>query len=375
MGIFVGKFMKSQGQPKAENNLFSYVVIISSTIFITYFHYGVPKHHTVIHISHYYAFYIIAIYTAYRFGLRGGFFISVVLTGIYSPDSYVHIFKLDFPHHIMPSIVEVTMVYAVALLAGVLSNRLKHEKLKVEMVSEEMLELERQVAHDDRLRVLGQLSAGIAHEIRNPLAAIKSGISLIKSGKGNDQVIDILSSEIDQLNSFVERFLQYAKFGAEQIEEFSIEHFIMELTELTKLSASRQSVHIDYEVNIPDGAMMYGDKKNAIKQALLNIIINGIEASQTSEHPTIKKIWVDITDTDIYFKIADNGTGINDTIVDKVFEPFFTTKDNGTGLGLALARKITKEHGGQLKAENTADGCEFIMEINREENERLINRG
>ncbi len=170
-------------------------------------------------------------------------------------------FKLDFPHHIMPSIVEVTMVYAVALLAGVLSNRLKHEKLKVEMVSEEMLELERQVAHDDRLRVLGQLSAGIAHEIRNPLAAIKSGISLIKSGKGNDQVIDILSSEIDQLNSFVERFLQYAKFGAEQIEEFSIEHFIMELTELTKLSASRQSVHIDYEVNIPDGAMMYGDKK------------------------------------------------------------------------------------------------------------------
>ncbi|PLX67292.1 MAG: hypothetical protein C0603_09475 [Denitrovibrio sp.] len=373
MGKSVGKFMKSQDQPKAENKLFSYVVIIASTIIITYFHYGVPKHHTVIHISHYYAFYIIAIYTAYKFGLRGGFFISVILTAIYSPSSYQHILQLDFPHHSIPAIVEVTMVYAVALLAGVLSNRLKREKLKVEKVSEEMLELERQVAHDDRLRVLGQLSAGIAHEIRNPLAALKSGISLIKSGKSNDQVIDILGSEIDQLNSFVDRFLQYARFGTEKIEAFSIEHFIMELTELTKLLASRQSVQIEYENNISDGTMMYGDK-NAIKQALLNIIINGIEASQKRELPTIKII-VDVTETEILFKIADNGEGISDTILNKVFEPFFTTKDNGTGLGLALAIKIAKEHGGQLKAANTSDGCEFIMQINRKENERLTNRG
>jgi len=339
------------------------VVITASTLIITYFHYGVPEHHTVVHISHYYAFYIIVIYTAYKFGLRGGFFMSVVLTLIYSPKAYLHILNLDFPHHIIPTIVEISMVYAVALLAGVLSGKLKKEKQKVEKVSAEMLELERQLAHDDRLRVLGQLSAGIAHEIRNPLAAIKSGISIIKSGKGNDQVIDILHSEIEHLNKFVERFLQYARFGSEKSDTFVLSHFMMELTELIKLAASRQGVQIFQESDIPEDAEAFGDK-NAIKQALLNIALNGIEATAGKKDAMIK-LAVTIKDSCILFSVRDNGGGIKEDILDKIFEPFFTTKQEGTGLGLALAIKIARAHGGSLQAFNTEDGCEFIMQICR----------
>ena len=354
---------RSQAQSELLSKIYSISVIVIATLIVTYFHYGIPVHHTVIHISHYYAFYIIVIYAAYRFGVKGGLIVSVVLTIIYSPSSYLQLIRLNFPHHALPAMVEVTMVYAVGLLAVFLSGKLKKEKQKVEKVSEEMLKLERQMAHDDRLRVLGQLSAGIAHEIRNPLAALKSGISIIKSGKGNDQVMDILSSEIDQLDKFIDRFLQYAKFGSAIKSDINLSHFLMELTELIKLAASRQNVQIKLATDVPDNVCIKGDK-NAIKQALLNMAINGMEACKDADEPMVE-ISVDITDTHIIFKIEDNGTGVDEELMDKIFEPFFTTKSDGTGLGLALASKIAEEHGGILQVENLRPGSRFMLQVTR----------
>lgn len=354
---------KSQEQSKLKENIYSISVIVFATLVVTYFHYGIPLHHTVIHISHYYAFYIIVIYAAYKFGLKGGLIMSVLLTMIYSPSAYIHLLNLNFTHHVLPSMVEVTMVYAVGLLAGYLSGKLKKEKLKVEKVSSEMLELERQIAHDDRLRVLGQLSAGIAHEIRNPLAAIKSGISIIKSGKSNDQVIDILSSEIEHLDKFIDRFLQYARFGTDQKNHINLSHFMMELTELIKLAASRKHVQIKLTTNVPEDTCLDGDK-NAIKQALLNIAINGMEAC-ADKTDALVELAVDITETDIIFYISDNGHGVSEKNIQTIFEPFFTTKAEGTGLGLALASKIAREHGGKLSVENLEQGCCFTLQIKR----------
>ncbi|ADD68731.1 integral membrane sensor signal transduction histidine kinase [Denitrovibrio acetiphilus DSM 12809] len=357
------KNQQPQERYDIRENAFSISIIVIATIIISYFHYGVPKHHTIVHISHYYAFYLIVIYASYKYGLRGGLIVSVVLTLIYSPAAYIHTFRLDFPHYIIPSIVEVTMVYAVATIAGILSGKLRKEKLKVEQVSCEMLELERKVAHDNRLKAIGQLSAGIAHEIRNPLAAIKSGISLIKSGKGNDQVIDILSTEINHLDDFIRRFLQYARFGSEEKVTFELEQLVSELTELLNLASSRQKVIINY--NIPDitGVTLTGDK-NAIKQALVNIAINGIEAC---EGEAVLEISLEIKDSEVIFNITDNGKGLDEELTGKIFEPFFTTKDMGTGLGLALASKIAQQHGGSLNVKNQERGCTFSMLLSRGE--------
>lgn len=353
----------SQERSDLAGSFLSIAAIIASTLIITYFHYGVSKHHTVIHISHYYAFYIIVIYASYRFGLRGGLFVSVILTLIYSPAAYLHLLHLSLPHYIMPAVVEVSMVYAVALLAGYLSGRLKKEKLKVEKVSKEMLEMERQLAHDDRLRVLGQLSAGIAHEIRNPLAAIKSGISMIKSGKSSEQVTDILTEEIEQLNSFVERFLQYARFGAGSHDEFELETFCGELCELINLAAAGKGVRLRFETDFPEDTKICADK-NSLKQALLNLAINGIEAA--SENPeAVLSMTTSADENMVTFTVTDNGTGIDDDVLDKIFEPFFTTKAEGTGLGLALAAKTASEHNGTLRAEKKEKGTSFIMKISR----------
>lgn len=343
-----------------KENLTAVVVIIISSAVVSYFHYSVPSGFSAIHLAHYYVYYIIVIYAAYKFGFMGGIIVAALMTVIYSPYTYFHVAAGCVQHEHASSIIEISMIYAVGIVSGYFSKKLKDEKKKVEKVSSEMLNLERQMAHDDRLRVLGQLSAGIAHEIRNPLAAIKSGISLIKSGKGNPQVTDILESEIVRLDSFINRFLQYAKFGKNTTDNFSSDHFMLELFELAKLSSAGKKIDLSYKDNAQTN--IFGDK-DSLKQALLNLILNGIDAAAEQEHGTVA-FTSEQADDKIIFTVKDNGKGI-DGDISRLFEPFYTTKDTGTGLGLAIAAKIASDHGGNITAKTSEDGTTFTMTIKR----------
>lgn len=338
-------------------------IIVIATVLVSYFHYAVPKHYSVIHISHYYAYYLIVIYAAFKFGFAGGLVVSAIISVIYSPRAYIFLFNFDFPHHILPSMVQVSMLYAVGGLAGFLSSKLIREKSKVEKYSSEMLELEKQLAHDNRLRVMGQLSAGIAHEIRNPLASIKTGVSLIESGKGTEQVIKILQTEIDRLNAFVNKFLQYARMDTNEHESFDLNNFCKELNDFLQLAASKSDIGLTFEI-LSKRDKIYGDK-NALKQAVLNIVINSIEELEGKEGGLVR-VKVFDNDSMVEFTISDNGQGISSAQIEKIFEPFFTTKDSGTGLGLAIAMKIAQQHDGDITASSQRDGATFVMTISGE---------
>lgn len=341
-----------------RDNLTALIIIFTASAVVSYFHYSVPLHFSAIHLAHYYIYYIIVIYAAYKFGFTGGIIVAALMTLIYSPQSYFHVAAGCVQHQHVPSIVEISMIYAVGIVSGYFSKQLKDEKKKVEKVSADMLSLERQMAHDDRLRVLGQLSAGIAHEIRNPLAAIKTGVSMIKNGKADGQITEILESEINRLDSFVSRFLQYAKFGKNVTEEFKADDFIAELFELAKLSCTGKDVALTYKCDTD--AKILGDK-NSLKQALLNLIINGIDAASETGHGKVS-LEVCSEGDKIVFTVTDNGQGIKGDI-NRLFEPFYTTKDMGTGLGLAIASKIASDHGGGIQAETSDSGTKFIMTI------------
>ena len=342
-----------------KDTLISIGIIILSTAVVTYFHYSVPSHFSAVHLAHYYIFYIIVIYAAFKFGFKGGVVVAAAMTVIYSPNAYIGVFSGHFGHHHVPSLVEISMIYAVGIVSGYFSGKLKDEKLKVEQMSAEKLLLEKKMAHDDRLRSLGQLSAGIAHEIRNPLAAIKSGIAMIKSGKTDPQITDILESEIERLNSFVNRFLQYARFGNNDPCDIVVSSLLAEVEELSKLSASRRDVEITVENPLPEGFTVFGDK-NSLKQALLNLVLNGVDAVEGVENGRVSLAagheygWT-------FFAVTDNGCGVENK--DRIFEPFFTTKDDGTGLGLPIAGSIANAHGGEITVSSGADGTVFTMYI------------
>jgi signal transduction histidine kinase len=342
-----------------KDSLISVGIIMLATAVVTYFHYSVPNHFSAVHLAHYYIFYIIVIYAAFKFGFKGGVIVAAAMTVIYSPNAYLGVFTGHLGHHHVPSLVEISMIYAVGIVSGYFSGKLKDEKKKVEKMSAEKLLLEKKMAHDDRLRSLGQLSAGIAHEIRNPLAAIKSGIAMIKSGKTDPQITDILESEIERLNSFVNRFLQYARFGNNDAGDILLSSFLAELTELSKLTAARRDVSINVENNLPEDFTIFGDK-NSLKQALLNLILNGVDALEGVDNGEVT-LSAGFADGRVFFSVADNGCGMDNT--DRIFEPFFTTKDDGTGLGLPIAGKIALAHGGEITVKSGNEGTVFTMYI------------
>lgn len=342
-----------------KDTLISISIIVLSAAVVTYFHYSVPGHFSAVHLAHYYIFYIIVIYAAFKFGFKGGVTVAAAMTVIYSPNAYIGVLSGHFGHHHVPSLVEISMIYAVGIVSGYFSGKLKNEKHKVEQMSAEKLLLEKKMAHDDRLRSLGQLSAGIAHEIRNPLAAIKSGIAMIKSGKNDPMITDILESEIERLNSFVDRFLQYARFGNNDPCDIPVVSFLAEIAELSKLTALRRDVEVSVENTLPQNFTVFGDK-NSLKQAVLNLVLNGIDAVEGVPYGRVT-LRAGHEDGRTYFSVADNGHGMDNT--DRIFEPFYTTKDDGTGLGLPIAGKIAQAHGGEITVESGEDGTVFTMYI------------
>jgi len=342
-----------------KDTLISIGIIVLSTAVVTYFHYSVPGHFNAIHLAHYYIFYIIVIYAAFKFGFKGGVAVAALMTVIYSPSAYLGVFSGHLGHHHVPPLVEISMIYAVGIVSGYFSGKLKDEKRKVEQMSAEKLLLEKKMAHDDRLRSLGQLSAGIAHEIRNPLAAIKSGIAMIKTGKTDARITDILESEIERLNSFVNRFLQYARFGNNDPCDIPVASFLAEIAELSKLSASTRDIDVVVENALADGFTVFGDK-NSLKQAVLNLVLNGIDAVEGVPEGRVT-LRAGHEDGRTYFSVADNGHGMDNT--DRIFEPFYTTKDDGTGLGLPIAGKIAQAHGGEITVESGDGGTVFTIYI------------
>lgn len=351
----------------------SFVISLIATIVVGYFHYSARTVEHIIHFFHYYLFYLIVIYAAHKFGFLGGLVSSFVLSFIYEPKVYM-IFHLN-SEMVRPAI-EVMLMYTLGIFSGIFSQRLYLEKEKLRKVSEELqqslnlleksieekIRMEKEIAKADRLRVLGQLTTGIAHEIRNPLAAIRSGVNLIKSGRNDSRIIDVVTSEIDRLNNFIERFLQYAKVGKIEDKELRAKELLEDLTELVKLTCKdRDNLNLEVFDSLSDNVFIRGDK-NYLKQAIFNVILNSIEAVSTKDHSGWVSLRSYFDGGYVVFEVDDNGLGIDESLKETIFEPFFTTKETGTGLGLTIAAKVVKEHGGEIFV-NAGKGAKFTIKI------------
>ncbi len=355
----------------------SFSIAILATIVVAYFHFNTNKpFHNIIHYFHYYLFYFIIIYMAHKFGLIGGILSSIVLSLIYNPKAYLIVFSGD--KELIRPVLEILMMYTLAIFSGLFSQKIYCEKEKLKKVSEELkdslvllersveekIKMEKEIAKADRLRVIGQLTAGIAHEIRNPLAAIRSGIKLLKNRKSNERIVDLVISEVDRLNSFVERFLQYASVGKSEDIEIRAKELFDEVRELTKLTCKNKKDIIFQSTLEIDGDVLIRGDKNYLKQALFNIVLNSIEACESMNYQGKVLVNGYFDEKAVFFKVSDNGPGISESVRDTIFEPFFTTKEKGTGLGLTIANKIIKEHDGEISIENNG-GLRFIVKLLR----------
>ncbi|MBY7143571.1 PAS domain S-box protein [Virgibacillus sp. NKC19-3] len=216
-------------------------------------------------------------------------------------------------------------------------------------------EAEEMMIRSEKMSIAGQLAAGIAHEIRNPLTSLKGFLQLMQAGvKGNEQYYKIMLDEIDKMESITSELLFISKPLTESMRNESLEEMIHDVILLLSTQANVKGINIEYDDTYKGS--IYCDRSQ-IKQVLINLVKNAIEAMV--DGGTIKLITTS-TKTQVILSIRDEGLGIPDEIIHKLGEPFFTTKQNGTGLGLMISKQILNHHDAILKIEqNEYKGSTF----------------
>lgn len=196
----------------------------------------------------------------------------------------------------------------------------------------------------EKLATLGQMAAGIAHEIRNPLTSIKGFIHLLKSNNLDEEYFDIVFSELERINSIVGEFLVLAKPSVTNFVEQDVTILIKDIVTLidTQSILSNVQIFVEFESDLP----MVNCEKNQLKQVFLNIIKNSIEAMPNGGIIDVKVKVKEVGKISI--EIIDQGIGIPKERISTLGEPFYSTKEKGTGLGLMTCFKIIESHNGEL---------------------------
>jgi len=354
----------------SRNRLYVWIVIAVTIILVTILHFLTPVDLIVWHEIFQRLYYLPIIAAALIFGLRGGLAASLFTTIIYSPHVYLHWQHGHFDYSIN-QYAEIVIFNLVGGIMGALGDRLRKARERAEknaeqkrQAYEELQATFQQLLQAEKLASLGELSAGIVHEVRNPLASIKGAIEILEDELDPDsprtEFADLARKEIDRLDRLVGEFLRFAR-PAEPSKAFSDPNEVVEsVIKLIENQAASQSVSVvkDLQKDIPKLLI----DAEQIKQVILNLAINGLQAMAQDEggSRTITLRTVE-RDRNCVIEVGDSGSGIDKDYFSKIFDPFFTTKENGVGLGLSIAHKIAAQHEGILTAENTAQGALFSL--------------
>jgi signal transduction histidine kinase len=256
---------------------------------------------------------------------------------------------------------------------GILSLMFYQAAFAIEhaMLYEQQTDRIRKMYRADRLATLGELAAGAAHEIRNPLTAINSSIQYLSKDFANDpaksEMIHEILTEVERINKIVQGLLSFARPMVLNKTDVNIEQLINQTLLLSKTAVQKQQIDIQFEYFV-ENAVIQGDVEQ-LKQVFLNIIINAIEAMKDNlpEQPRTLIIGIEngistgSHSRHLLVTFEDTGKGIAENDIENVFNPFFTTKEEGTGLGLAICYGIIDRHQGEIEVKSAAGESAVIQ--------------
>ena len=232
-----------------------------------------------------------------------------------------------------------------------------------------LMEMEDQVRMKERLATVGSLAAGIAHEIRNPLASLSGSIQVLQGELAlqgdNKQLMDIVVRETDRLNTIIMEFLEYARLKNAQNEYIELSPVLDETIMLLK-NCKEYSGNIRITHQVDPDAVIKGDSQR-IRQVFWNLLINACQAMpQGGEITVTTRLFSRAKDDPDLCEIiiTDTGQGIAQEDRDRIFNPFFTTKTGGTGLGLSIVYRIIEDHQGTITVDSApGKGTQFIIRL------------
>jgi signal transduction histidine kinase len=243
---------------------------------------------------------------------------------------------------------EVLVVLAGHLAAAIENCQLLEEKVK----------LERALGERERLAQLGQMAATVAHEIKNPLSAIKSIAQVMRE---DEQVsreyardLDLITGEVDRLSGSVSQLLSFSRPSSVAGAPARLCEIVENVLALARPEAEQRAVAVSADLRAE--TELGGSQAAALKEILLNLVFNAMHAIKRDDRDGEVKIACATNgDGHLTITITDNGIGVPPSMQDKIFEPFFTTKTRGTGLGLAIVARRVRELGGQVKIVSPAN--------------------
>ena len=236
---------------------------------------------------------------------------------------------------------------AVQVIIRDISDRIKAEELMIK---------------SEKLSIAGQLAAGIAHEIRNPLTAIKGFLQLFNDDfDGKQNYFDIIFSELNRIELILSELLLLAKPSEIKFKNKDIRTILRDVVTLLETQAILQNIQINIEFQNEESIITCDE--NQIKQVFINLIKNSIDAMENGGNIYIRSI---VTQEFIYLLFIDEGCGIPKSILDRIGEPFYTTKEKGTGLGLMVSYNIIENHNGEIKVDSKEnEGTTFEIKLPR----------
>lgn len=218
----------------------------------------------------------------------------------------------------------------------------------------------------DRLAALGELVAGVAHEIRNPLASMRIHLDLLADRLRDrpelEGHLEALGVEMDRLGRTVDQFLAFARPRPPRRERLQPRNLLEWTARMVGSQGSRGNVRVVLEA--PPAPLPFWGDEDQLRQLLLNLGLNALKAMEEGGTLTLE---LQEAPEELRFAVEDTGKGIPEDLVDRVFEPFVTTRPDGTGLGLSIAQRIAQDHGGNLSCRTSPGGTRFTLILPRQE--------
>ncbi len=301
-------------------------------------------------------------------GLRGGLLTAVAVEVAYVPHAFlVHAFH--DPGTPSEKLLEMVFYVVLGVAVGAISDRAAREQRHLVALSADLQETLEQVQAKEaeleraaRLEALGQLTAGLAHEIRNPLHAMRGAAEILLDAVPPDapeREIGVRQiGEIDRLSEVLTRFLRFAKGQEPQMLPLDLSQVAVHVQSLIEAQAQRQGVEVEVAIGPEESATVLADRGQLV-QVILGICINAMQAMQSGG--VVRMTAVQGDQGEVGLRIQNSGAQIPEEILQTMFDPFVSTRTEGTGLGLSTAWRIIDEHGGRIEAANLDTGVAFVV--------------
>ncbi len=262
-----------------------------------------------------------------------------------------------------------------AFALGHVADRERRARAEVERLNSEVTgtltrlqAAQEELVEAERMATVGRLSLKIAHEVRNPIAAIELNAELLgdmvqgrvsEDGTEATALVGAIRDQVAALDALTEEYLAFARFPRPQFEEDSVNDMVTAVAEFVRPLAARQGIGVRVVTDAAVPPMEFD--RTLLRQAVINLVKNGIEAAPPGGTLTLTTRRVDET---VEIAVTDSGAGITPEVGRRLFEQFFTTKPQGTGLGLSISRQILEEHGGKIRWSSAhGEGATFTMTL------------